>query len=205
MEIVATTLSFTLSDIRIRLLRADDSIDEITALIHRAFARLGRMGFHCTAVEQSPEVTALRARRGACFIALRGTRIAGTMTLETPGPLRKCAWYRQREVASLHQLAVDPCEQGRGCGTWMLQFAERWAASQRYAELALDTPAEAAHLLDFYRSHGYRSVGILSKPDRNYRSVVLSKRVGDFPIEANPWFSPHRAVVCGALVPLRSH
>jgi GNAT superfamily N-acetyltransferase len=184
----------------IRPLQADDSIDEITALIHRAFARLGRLGLQCTGVGQSLQVTAARARRGTCFVALHEGRIAGTMTLETPGPHRACNWYRRNDVASLHQFAVDPSDQGRGCGTRMLQFAGRWAASQRYAELALDTPVEATHLLAFYEALGFRRVAEMRKPDKNYCSVVLSKHVADIADDADLWRSPHRTLWCGTPV-----
>jgi GNAT superfamily N-acetyltransferase len=195
----------TVSDIQIRPWRADDSIDDLTALIHRAFARLGRMGLPCTGVLQTPRTTAERVQRGACFVALRGARLAGTMTLETPGPHRECAWYRQRHVASLHQFAVDPCEQGRGCGARLLQFAERWVAGQRYAELALDTPAPAGHLVDFYEANGFRRVGELRKPGRTYPSVVLSKRVAQVGAgadgDADLWGAPHRMRWGGVLLP----
>jgi GNAT superfamily N-acetyltransferase len=185
----------------IRPLRADDSMDELTALVHRAFARLGRMGLHCTGVAQTLQTTAARARPGACFVALHGGRLAATMTLETPGPRRACTWYRRSEVASLHQFAVDPSEQGRGLGTRMLRFAERWVAAQHYSELALDTPATASHLLAFYEAHGFRRVDELRKPDKDYASVVLSKRVADTADDATLWRSPHRTLWCGALVP----
>ena len=190
---------------QIRPLRADDSIDDLTTLVHRAFARLGRMGLGCTGVMQSPQVTSERVRRGACFVALHGPRLAGTMTLETPGPRRECAWYRQRDVASLHQFAVDPCEQGCGCGTRLLQFAERWVAGQSYAELALDTPVAARHLVDFYEAHGFRRVGELRKPGKDYCSVVLSKRVthagaATEVAHTGLWGAPHR-MHWGVLLP----
>ena len=189
-----------LNDIRIRRFCDDDSIDELTSLLHRAFARLGRMGLACTGVEQSPEMTLARVRRGTCFVAVRGDRIAGTMTLETPGPRQPCEWYRRTEVASLHQFGVDPSEQRLGCGTRLLQFAERWTAGQRYAELALDTPSRAAHLVDFYAAHGFRRVGEFQQHDKAYTSVILSKRLAQESAQVTPWHSPRRSPWCGSLV-----
>ena len=189
----------TLNDIRIRRFCDDDSIDELTSLLHRAFARLGRMGLACTSVEQSPETTLARVRRGTCFVAVRGDRILGTMTLETPGPRQPCEWYRQTDVASLHQFAVDPSEQKQGCGTQLLQFAERWTSGQRYDELALDTPLKAVHLVDFYVAHGFRQVGEFQNDGKSYTSAILSKRLAKEPAQHTLWHSPRR-LWCGSLV-----
>jgi hypothetical protein len=41
--------------------------------------------------------------------------------------------------------------------------------------LALDTPAAAEHLIEFYRSQGFREVEEVQWPQRSYRSQVLSK------------------------------
>lgn len=68
------------------------SIDDLTSLIHRAFAALGRMGFGCTGVEQSMETTLRRVRRGKCHVAVVDGRIAGTMTLEAPDARGEVAW-----------------------------------------------------------------------------------------------------------------
>ena len=40
-------------DIEIRQFGPDDSIEELTALLHRAYARLGSMGLNYTAVDQA--------------------------------------------------------------------------------------------------------------------------------------------------------
>jgi len=191
----------TLNDLHIRRLCDDDSIDELTSLLHRAFARLGRMGLPCTSVEQPPQTTLSRVRRGTCFVAVRGERIVGTMTLETPGQRQPCEWYRRTDVASLHQLAVDPCEQRLGCGTRLLQFAERWASGQRYDELALDTPITAEHLVAYYEAHGFRRVGEFQKDDKPYESAILSKRLVGGVTDSTPWQAPRRGPWCDSLVP----
>src|SRR5471030_3009623 len=95
-----------LNDTRIRLLTEADSLADLTALLHRAFAPLGAMGLNCDSVTQSAAKTAARARRGACFVALRGTGIVGTVTAEMPDPANECAWYRRPGTLSLHQFAV---------------------------------------------------------------------------------------------------
>lgn len=56
------------STIELRALRRDDSIEALTALLHRGYAQLGALGFRYKAVDQSPDVTreriSLYQRRG---------------------------------------------------------------------------------------------------------------------------------------------
>lgn len=103
-------------------------------------------------------------------------------------------------MASLHQFAVDPSAQGRGWGRALLGIAMRWARERGFGELALDTPAAARHLVDYYRGQGFRVVGELRKAHKNYCSVVLSKTLADVPHQRSIWYSPHRMACCGSLV-----
>jgi hypothetical protein len=51
----------------------------------------------------------------------------------------------------------------------------RSRATRGYAELALDTPQPAAHLVAFYRGHGFRIVGFLRFDGKRYDSAILAK------------------------------
>jgi hypothetical protein len=112
--------------------------------------------------------------------------------LEGPDSSSDCPTYRRPHVASLHQFAVDPVAQGQGYGEAMLQFAQRRSRELGYCTLALDTPSSAAHLLRFYRSHGFHPIAEFRKAERPYRSTVLCKTVGTARQPLSPWFSPHR-------------
>ena len=181
-----------MKSIEVRHLRSSDSLDELTALLHRAFGPLGRLGLPCTCVGQSVEVTRQRARRGQCYVAVAGDRLVGTMTLEAPDRGSDCATYRRSTVASLHQFAVDPMAQGLGCGEAMLQFAQRRARELGYCTLALDTPSQAPHLVSFYERQGFRRVAEIRKADKPYWSTVLCKTVGTTRRPSVLWLSPHR-------------
>lgn len=178
--------------IHVRRLRSSDSFDELTALLHRAFGPLGRIGLPCGCVDQSVEVTRRRARRGECYVALDGDRLVGTMTLEGPDSGSGCETYRRSHVASLHQFAVDPVAQRQGCGEAMLHLAQRRARELGYCTLALDTPSRATHLLRFYQSQGFRPIAEFRRPDKPYWSTVLAKTVGTTHRSSIIWSSPHR-------------
>jgi GNAT superfamily N-acetyltransferase len=181
-----------LNDLLIRRLAPTDSVDDITALLHRAFAPLGRMGLTCSCIAQSAATTARRIALGTCFVALHGQRIVGTVTVERPDPAHACAWYRRPRTASAHQFAVEPGAQRQGCGTRLLEQAQRWAAAQGCTELALDTPRRAGHLVDWYRAHGFTPVADYQHAGQPYRSVVLGKSIAEIAPPVSVWQAPHR-------------
>jgi GNAT superfamily N-acetyltransferase len=152
-----------------------DSFDELTSMLHRSFARLAAMGLNCTCVDQPVGVTRSRAANGDCYVVVRDGRIVGTMTLYASDPDSPCELYRQADVASVRQIGVDPAWQARGIGTLMLSFAEHWAATRGYTELALDTPQPAAHLLAFYLGQRFRIAKFMRFDGKRYDSAILSK------------------------------
>ncbi|AHI66781.1 GNAT family N-acetyltransferase [Burkholderia thailandensis] len=154
---------------------AHDSYDELTALLHRAFTRLGRMGLNCPCVDQPAAVTRQRALAGECFVAVCNGHLVATMTLHARDLSSPCELYRRGNVATLRQFGVDPVWQGRGIGRSMLDFATRWAAARGYRHLALDTPQPAAHLVAFYTRHGFRLVDVMHFSGKGYDSAILSK------------------------------
>ena len=163
---------------RVELRRFDparDSFVALTALLHRAFAPLGAAGLNCTCVDQTVEITRSRVTRGDCYVAVCEGRLVGTMTLYAPQRDSACELYRRDDLASLRQFAVEPMWQARGIGTLLIALADHWAATRGYAELALDTPQPAAHLIAFYRGQGFRIVEFVRFDGKHYDSAILSK------------------------------
>ena len=160
---------------KIRPLNAADSISDLTALIHRAYAQLAAMGLRHTAVDQSPEVTARRIHGGTCFVATLADKIVGTIVVHPTYAENACAYFTRAGVAAAHQLAIEPAYQGLGIGRALLHKAEDWAAHNGFRELALDAAERATHLVDLYTRLGYRPVGWVQWPGKDFRCIVLSK------------------------------
>lgn len=174
------------TDYEIRKLSEGDSLEELTRVIHRAYARLGAMGLNFTAVDQPVEVTKQRVRRGVCFIAVLADQLIGTITVQPPEPDSECGHFRQPHVASARQFAVCPAFQGIGLGGALLAAAETWAARRGYSEIAIDTAEPARHLVDLYSRRGFREVGWVRWPGKTYRSVVMSKALEPGAVDAEP-------------------
>jgi GNAT superfamily N-acetyltransferase len=161
----------------LRLFEESDSIDELTLLLHRAYASLGKMGLNYTAVDQTPQVTAKRIRDGNCFVVTAEARLVGTIVAQPLYAQNDCEYFTRGGVATAHQFAVHPEHQGLGIGRMLLARAEQWDAESGFTELAMDTAEQATHLIELYTRLGYRHVGWVQWQGKVYRSVVLSKQL----------------------------
>lgn len=167
--------------IALRPLASDDSIEALTALLHRAYARLGAMGLNFTAVDQTVDMTRERVSRGQCFVLDAGGALAGSVVVDgaldaaTHPGARRNPWYLRRDVAHLHQLAVDPAYQGAGHGQRLIESCEAWARERGFRAIALDTAEPAQHLRARYARLGYREVDFIQWNGKRYRSLILVK------------------------------
>ena len=161
--------------LRVRPFETSDSIHDLTSLLHRAYARLGRMGLNYTAVDQTAEVTAKRIQGGQCFVVTSEGALVGTIVVQPTYEKNECEYFTRPQVAAAHQFAIDPEHQGKGIGRMLLEHAEKWAKQSGFIELAIDTAEPATHLVELYSRLGYRHVGWVQWPGKVYRSVVLSK------------------------------
>lgn len=173
----ALITEMSLEEIIIRPLDKNDSLVELTNLLHRAYAQLGAMNLNYTAVDQPVEVTIRRLDDSQSFVAQHKNRIVGTVTIKRPIPDSAAHWYRTSEVVHLAQFGVEPSYQGVGIGSALLDRAEVWARTEGFDELAIDTAEPASHLLAFYDKRGYRFIGHIQWEGKRYRSVILSKRL----------------------------
>jgi len=171
--------------VTLRPLAASDSLEALTALLHRAYAPLGAMGLNFTAVDQSVQTTRDRVEAGQCFVLDAAGELAGSVVVagpfdeqKNPG-VRASPWYLRRDVAHLHQLAVDPARQGQGHGDRLIAAGEDWARERGYRGVALDTAAPAAHLRARYERLGYTTVDEVQWSGKRYRSVIMLKALAE--------------------------
>jgi GNAT superfamily N-acetyltransferase len=165
------------AQVAIRAFRRDDSIEELTRLLHRAYAALARAGLNYTAADQTVETTRARVEHGQCFVAVEGRQLVGTILVNSavPNLLGEC--FGKPRVASIHQLAVAPQRQAGGIGSLLLTHAEAWVKRLGFSEVALDTAQSTPQLIAYYVRRGYRSVSTVQWNGKTYRSVIMSKEL----------------------------
>ena len=160
----------------IRRIRAQDSIDEITELLHRAYAALGARGWNYTAVDQTAEVTRSRLAQGVGLVAVEPDgRIVGTIMYWPPEKLWDSPWLQRLDVAFLGQFAVEPSRQGAEIGARLMAAVEDIAPAADARKLALDTAEPALLLIELYSRRGYRFIEYAQWRGKRYRSVIMSK------------------------------
>lgn len=174
MEVLLTASS---PDVLIRELQDSDSLEALTALLHRAYKRLLDMGLRYWATHQTVDDTRTRIAGGKCLVAVLNGRIVGTVTYQYPPRWQGTPWYTRADVACISQFAVEPDCQRRGIGSALMTRVETMATDDGAAELALSTAEPAAHLIDYYARRGYRFVEHTDATLPHYRSVILSKRL----------------------------
>ena len=176
------------SPVAVRPLAARDSMEGLTALLHRAYAPLAARGMNFTASAQTADVTRKRAAEGQCFVAEEAGEILGTVTVCGPYDIESetwsvdAPWYRDPDTAHFHQFAVDPRHQGQGIGSRLVATCEQWARDQSYRWMALDTALEATELQALYGRLGYAQVGQVQWPGKSYRTVAMRKTLHRSPL-----------------------
>jgi GNAT superfamily N-acetyltransferase len=179
-------------NITVRRLSPSDSIGQITALLHRAYAKQVEMGLSPLAGRQDDTITRQRVFSGEAWVAVEHVPVAdpddprGVLPVamqklvgiilyheieEAEGP----AWFHRPDVAWFSQFAVDPTYQGCGIGQMLLGVVEKRAKEDGARELGLSMAEPDTDLMNFYMRRGYRFVEHWQWPYTNYRSVILSK------------------------------
>lgn len=160
-----------------RLLSSDDSIEELTQLLHRSYKVLADIGLKYVAATQDQSITLNRVRHAyKCYIGMYKNKIVSTISLYSPSPSDKSSWYSKDFVAKIGQFAVAPELQKYGIGSKMMDIVEEEGRRiENVRELALDTAETAHHLIDFYKKREYRYIETIQWDVTNYKSVVLSK------------------------------
>jgi GNAT superfamily N-acetyltransferase len=163
--------------VTIRRLTEHDSLDDLTELLHRAYAQLADMGLKFVATYQDVEVTRKRIAKGICLVAVLDDQIVGTITFYPKEIGKPTPWMERPDVAVIGQMGVEPSLQGQGIASMLMQAAEDCARDNGAAELALDTAEPATHLIAWYTRLGYRFIEYMQWDVTNYRSVVMSKTI----------------------------
>jgi len=87
---------------------------------------------------------AAELERGDVYVALEGERIVGAVRTKP-----------QEKDLYIHQIAVDPLQQGTGVGSWLLQRIDETARARGLGGLSLMTAEMAVANIRLYQRHGF--------------------------------------------------
>ncbi|QYK47096.1 MAG: GNAT family N-acetyltransferase [Phycisphaeraceae bacterium] len=161
----------------VRRVRSSDSMEELTSLLHRAYAEQVAMGLKPLAGRQTVDVTRARSATGENYVATlgEGGPLVGTILFQERESAAFPEWFLRPEVAHFSLFGVDPLHQGRGIGGMLLRAVEQRAVELAKTEIALSYAEPDTKLAGFYAHRAYRFIQHWQWPYTNYRSVILSK------------------------------
>lgn len=151
-----------------------DSLDELTALLHRAYAAHAAAGRTFFASYQSPADTQHRIAKGECWILADGQAIAGTVTVVARYHFPD-GYPAPEGAGTFYQLAVEPLFQGQGLGDTLVRHAETRIRDLGSRTVAIDTSRQAVDLIAWYLRRGYVEAGSWHWDVTNYESIVMIK------------------------------
>jgi GNAT superfamily N-acetyltransferase len=173
------SVSTDLAGLTVRRVRSTDSFEELTHLLHRAYAPLAAAGMRFFATHQTVADTKKRAREGECYVVDDGKQLLGTVTLRHPArtdaPPGRVSLYNRPDVCVFGQLGVEPSKKGRGLGRLLMETVERRAVDIGARGIACDTAETAEELRATYARRGFVFAEHVQWDETNYRSVVLVK------------------------------
>ena len=157
----------------------NDSITELTELLHRSYKVLLDSGWKHVAGWQDEEMTGHHISKGECFVAVSDGKIIGTILLygdfSDKGDVPEL--YKRKDVRVFGKFAVEPEFQKLGIGSRLMDFIENHAREMGINEIALDTSEETTDLINFYKKRGYRFICHHQWAITNFQSVVMSKKL----------------------------
>jgi len=160
--------------IHIRELAPEDSLEELTSLINRAYARVAALGYRLAGTYQDVEQTRHRVARGACFVAVLDDTLVGTVTICPGFPNETCAYLARPNLAYRFQFAVEERLQRHGIGGMLRKQASLWARNYGFTELGADTAEGYTEQINAMTKEGFIKVDRIRWPGDDFHSTVLA-------------------------------
>ncbi|MBL8065028.1 MAG: GNAT family N-acetyltransferase [Chthonomonadaceae bacterium] len=161
--------------VTVRLWQEKDGVEELTALLHRAYSELADQGWNYTASYQDEAQTLSRVSRALCHLAYIDDSLVGTANLVIEFDETDPPDYLVPGTGVLGQFGVDPDYRHLGVGDVLLEAVIESARDQGLMRLCLDTASVASKLLNYYERRGFRQIGLHQWPGKTYASVVMEK------------------------------
>lgn len=150
----------TLSDI--------DSILDITKACAHFMIERGILQWN----EEYPNKTAFEidVSRNELFVFEHGNAVIGCMVIseKMDDEYKDTQWLTENmRNLYIHRLAVHPNEQGKGIAQKMMTFAEKYAKTNNYVSIRLDTFSQNRRNQLFYETRGYERLGNVYFPNQS--------------------------------------
>lgn len=166
--------------VSIRRFMTGDSIDDITAMLHRAYARQIEAGLAPLAGRQDNARTLDRILNSESYLAFadeKQTQIVGVILFNEHERATFPEYFLKAGVAHFAMFAVDPLAQAAGIGAQLLDVCEKRTLEIGATHLSLSMAKPDVALFRYYKRRGYEHVQDWQWPYTNYVSQILAKEL----------------------------
>jgi GNAT superfamily N-acetyltransferase len=148
--------------------------EEITDLLHLAFAEKKEKGMNYLATYQDAETTKRRVGNGVCWVALLNEKVIGTETIEIFYPDRKNRrWHNEGTYAYCSQAAVHPYFKRIGLGSRIQKEIIFYCFKNNIDEILGHTSIRARDIQKWWKKFGAQKVELISSAATNYYAVRM--------------------------------
>jgi GNAT superfamily N-acetyltransferase len=175
---IQTADSTEQSSVSVRRFMTGDSIDDITSLLHRAYARQRETGLDPLAGRQDNARTLDRILNSESYLAFADedqSEIVGVILFNEHEQATFPDYFLREGVAHFAMFAVDPLAQAAGIGAQLLELCEKRTLAIGATHLSLSMAEPDKALLRYYKRRGYEHVQDWQWPYTNYTSLILAK------------------------------
>lgn len=131
----------------IKIVEKSNSVswEEITEVIHDAYAEREQQNLHFAAFKSTPEENAQKIVDGKCFVALDGTKVVGVVFLRCPSwpyltnKNGKEKRYCDKNYGTVLNLSVKEKYKSRGIGRKLLERLIEECKKQKLDSIMIDT------------------------------------------------------------------
>jgi len=119
-------------------------------------------------------------KNGVLYVLKKGNTLIGAINLSDVQEPEYATidWeFKKHPILVIHRMIVHPNEQGRGYGTYLMRFAEKFALKRDYLSIRLDAYSQNKGVLDFYRRSNYAVRGSVNFPGREHPFFCLEKQL----------------------------
>ena len=114
------------------------------------------------------------------FVLKSSTNIIGAINISTDqeSEYQKVEWkFDDTQVLVIHRLVINPDHQRNGYAQRLMDFAENYAAANKYTSIRLDAYSQNARVLEFYQKRNYDIRGEVSFPKRAFPFYCMEKEI----------------------------
>jgi GNAT superfamily N-acetyltransferase len=168
-----------MTDANIKIVQAlEGHIPSVMRLISACIIAMCDNGiYQWDEIYPSDEIIARDMNKGYLYVLEQDNSCIAAVSLsdEQEEAYQQVRWLGNEPVMVIHRLCVGPTYQGKGIGSYFMNFSEEYARHNAYASIRLDAYTGNPTAVRMYERRGYRKAGQVYFPRRELPFFCFEK------------------------------